>query len=286
MALKPPYPSLGRCIYCLKEFTPESLTEEHIVPHSLNGTWKIVKAACEKCQKHSNEYYEQKALKCDLVRIPRKLLDLKRRKKNQPLILPKVFVGKTAHLSNPQGVPTVELEEDNYPPLFPMLDLKPAGKLIGVDRSVETDMKIRLCVRHIGKPNQSTPGEISTRHTFAHRAFFLMIVKIAYCFAIAELGPEGFCGEEVRELLKGDRNDLYNFVGGSINGERLTDRYLHHLAFRERGGVRTVIVHLFSSYGAPPYEVVLGESCAANSKPRIPLMRPGAKLTRTGKECP
>jgi hypothetical protein len=63
-----------------------------------------------------------------------------------------------------------------------------------------------------------------------------------------------------RQLLRGDRDDIYNFVGGSVNDERLTNRFLHYLAFRQRGNWLTVIVHLFSSYEAPPYEVVVGTS--------------------------
>src|SRR4051812_9345957 len=46
--------------------------------------------------------------------------------------------------------------------------------------------------------------------------------------------PLGFDGSEIRTLLEGKRDDIYNFVGGSLNDERLIGRFLHHLALRER----------------------------------------------------
>jgi hypothetical protein len=85
-----------------------------------------------------------------------------------------------------------------------------------------------------------------------------MLAKMGYCFAMAERSRDGFNGDEIRELLSGDRDDVFNFVGGSVNEERLTARHLHYLACRERKSLLTVIVHLFSSYDAPPYEIVVG----------------------------
>jgi len=56
----------------------------------------------------------------------------------------------------------------------------------------------------------------------------------------------------------GDREDIYNFVGGSLDHENLGTQSLHNLAFRERGDLLTVVVQLFASFGAPSYEVVVG----------------------------
>jgi hypothetical protein len=96
-----------------------------------------------------------------------------------------------------------------------------------------------------------------------------MLSKIACCFAVAERGFEKYKDSALRELVLGERDDLHNFVGGALNGERLTDRYLHHLAFRKRGEFNTVLIHLFSSYLAPAYEVIIDE--VANQRP---LLRP------------
>jgi hypothetical protein len=185
-------------------------------------------------------------------------LELKRRKKKEPLAMPPVWPGETAGLASVKGIDRMYLEADVYPPIFTMVQLQPAGKLVGIDRDVVREQKIRIWFRNIAKPNQRIAENISIRQVFDHAAFARMLVKIGYCFAVAERGVDGFDGSDVRQLLCGERDDIYNFVGGSVGGERLTDRYLHHLAFRQRGDFCTVIVHLFSSYGAPPYEVVVG----------------------------
>ena len=73
-----------------------------------------------------------------------------------------------------------------------------------------------------------------------------MIAKIAYCYAVAENGIEPYLNSEVRQLVRGERDDFYNFVGGSLRDDRLTQGYLHHLAFRQRGDLQTVLVHTHS----------------------------------------
>ena len=137
------------------------------------------------------------------------------------------------------------------------------GKLVGIDRSFPLDLQYRQCqidldqiVKLERKPPQA--GATSLRQIFDISAVGMLIVKIAYCFAVAEFGLSRFQGDEIRQLLCDQRDDVYNFFGGSLNGERLTNRHLHWISFRERVGFLTVIVHLFSSLNAPPYEFVVG----------------------------
>lgn len=273
--------SPGKCIYCCRDDV--KLGEEHIVPLSLNGTWAIDAAACKPCGDHTNEAYENAALQCDMVRAVRKFLELRRRRPNKkkPLVFPPKWPHGTASVAAPgPGQPTTD---DDYPPLFNMLIIEPATKLLS---SPSARDKIRLWIRLVenGKPSGIVISDEVTlsksydseaqqviacdyvykgkkegiRQLFATRAFGRMLARIAYCFAVAELKIDGFDGTEIRQLLRGERDDVFNFVGGSLNNERLTDRYLHYLAFRKRGDWQTVIVHLFSSYNAPAYEVVVG----------------------------
>lgn len=253
MAPKPPYPSPRNCIYC---GLTDVKSEEHIVPFVLNGSWVIEKAACDDCRTRTNEAYENKALNCDLLVVPRKLLDLKRRrrgKNKKPLLFPPSFAAGTAHLT--ESGERINLLENEYPPVMVMIVLEPAGKLVGLERVTGSEQKIRIWMRSLAQ--RSHPAQ-TVRQRFAHFHFAMMLAKIGYSFAVAERGMGGFEGSEIRELLAGNRDDVYNFIGGSIGGERLTDRFLHHLALRERGEWLTAIVHLFASYQAPPYEVVVG----------------------------
>jgi hypothetical protein len=89
--------------------------------------------------------------------------------------------------------------------------------------------------------------------------FSLTLAKIAYTYAVAERGLNGFDGDEIRALLRGERDDVYNFVGGLSRPEHFANRHLHALYIRERGDVLTVVVHLFASCKMMPYEVVVGK---------------------------
>src|SRR4030088_2476375 len=101
----------GRCVYCGKKFTPKQLTDEHIVPLTLNGDWVIVMGACDPCARLSNILYEEKALHSDMIRVPRAILELKRRKAKEkgPIEMPPIFPHGTAgqtsvDVSEPQKV--------------------------------------------------------------------------------------------------------------------------------------------------------------------------------------
>jgi hypothetical protein len=39
---------IGKCIYCGSE---KNLTDEHVVPYGLKGSWKLLKASCANCSK-------------------------------------------------------------------------------------------------------------------------------------------------------------------------------------------------------------------------------------------
>jgi hypothetical protein len=139
-----------------------------------------------------------------MIRVARRLLELKRRKK-KPLIMPPVWRGNVAGMTSVDGLERLQLEPGQYPPVFSMVIFQPAGKLLGIDRNVVREGQIRVWFRNIAKSNQQPIGDVTVRHVFDHAAFARMLAKIAYCYAIAELGLDGFNGEEIRQLLCGDR---------------------------------------------------------------------------------
>jgi len=285
------YPSTGRCIYCGEYPSAQTvLTEEHIIPESLQGTWKL-SGACKQCAEKSNEEYENPVLQSDMVRTMRASLALRRKrwKKKPPIRMPPLFVYGTSLKATLQEEDYLPDDGDvTYPPIFFMLLLEPALKLVGLDPQIPLDQRpIRLWLRAIENPlnpgpvvisdpailrdaytsktdllfsaNVNLGRAVSIRQRFPLRKFMRMLSKIAYCFAVAEHGFEKYKDSVLRKIVLGEREDLYNFVGGAINGEHLTDRYLHYLAFRKRGDFETVRVHLFSSYRAPAYEVAIND---------------------------
>ncbi|TIS86131.1 MAG: HNH endonuclease [Mesorhizobium sp.] len=254
----------GRCVYCrtdMSGYAADEVTDEHIIPRALNGTLVIRNGACAECARLSNKNYEAAALNSDLL-VPRRLLELKasrRRGKNQsaPRPLPPVALGDC-------GVFDLDLAREDYPQFFSLVVFQPAGLLIGVDRGGDLQNPSFQSFNLGGKSRDS---DVTTKHTMINGPFAMMLAKIAYCYATAKWGESFFDAKDIRDLLLGRRNDVYNFVGNTESPERLTTRILHGLYVRHRGEWLTVLVHLFASChdtkdssDCHPYEVVVGRA--------------------------
>jgi hypothetical protein len=253
----------GKCVYCLKDFEPDDLTDEHIVPRALNGGLILKKGACRPCAAKSNKDYEGAALNNDLL-VPRRILEL-RKSRNRgasqppPQPLPPVGIGDLTM----GGDCNIQLSDAEYPAWFPLVLFPAPGLLAGVDRGSELK-SLRLQIFNLGS-DKNRATNVTTNAPMINGPFAKMLAKIGYCYAVAERGFDAFEGNDIRSLLAGDRDDVYNFVGSPKEPEILADRNLHALYFRERGDWLTVLVHLFASCNgdpkvpAIPYEVVVGK---------------------------
>lgn len=259
------YQGPGRCIICLKPFTASSSGDnapslEHIIPEYLCRTGEIVikDGTCVGCNNAANKRFEQPAANADF-KVPRILLDLKRKKrslaKKRKLQLPAIALGNLPIRDDDFNV---YLTNDEYPNFIHLYSFKVAGKIANIDRGGELEDPVFIFL-HLGEKPTQIKGKFTIETVLNHTAYSLTLAKIAYCFAVAEIGLDAFNGNEIRSLLKGERSDTYNFVGGLSVSERLNNRFLHKLYIRYRGNLVTVIVHLFASYKMIPYEVVVGE---------------------------
>lgn len=260
------YKSDGKCLYCrddLANFPADQVTDEHIIPRALNGSLIIRNGACAPCAKISNKNYENIALNNDLF-VPRRLLELRSRNRGRnqkpPEPLPLVALGD--HVMG-GGVFNIQLSDAEYPNKFSLVLFRPAGRLAGQDRGTDLN-ELRLQIFNLGG-NKGRRMDVTTREPFVNGPFAKLLAKIAYCYAVAERGFDAFDSSDIRDLLMGRRDDVYNFVGNPAEPEVLGNRHLHALYFRERDDWLTVYVHLFASCnGDPemptiPYEVVVGK---------------------------
>lgn len=254
------YRGKGRCIFCLTELPPEELTDEHIIPEALSGIgqMKILKGSCSDCNAEANSRYEQEALKLDFGPA-RAVIGLRRKRRGKgqkPRTELEVALGDW--VTDPyRPAKLVNIPPEQYPDVFMLTMFRPAGILSGADRQELSE--IRFGISQFDGRNSDL--DVTTNETKSPWALALTIAKIAYTFAVAELGIEGFNGESIRDLLKDRRSDAFNFVGSLPieSKEHFTQRHLHKLYLRERNGWQTVIVHLFASFGHQPYEVVVGK---------------------------
>jgi HNH endonuclease len=143
----------GQCVYCGNKFPLDELTDEHIVPLTLNGDWIIVKGACNTCASKSNKLYENKALQSDTIRVPRAILDLKRRRaqKKGPIEMPPIFPYGTAAQTSVDLSEYRKVEIADYPPYFVMPIIEPAAILgASYKTRVKPDRrKLKLWLRYI-----------------------------------------------------------------------------------------------------------------------------------------
>jgi len=246
----------------LERFELEFLTEEHIVPMAIGGSLVIRNGSCRNCAEFSNSSYENQALNEDL-KIPKFLLGLKGRGKgNLPKNirhLPSVHAG---HAMTKDLGERLDFSPELYPKVFSLIVFQPPGFLAGIERGGMLSNPGWQIFNLGGK--QATGVTVRVKHT--NGPFAKTLAKIGYCYAVAELGLDGFDGRAIRDLLRGKRDDVYNFVGSIQKPEFLTKAPLHGLYIRRRGDWLTVLIHLFAScdndHAKPsiPYEVVVGKS--------------------------
>jgi hypothetical protein len=253
---------IGRCIFCLDG--KKKLTKEHIVLYGLSkkGQMFIRKGSCVECNNGMNERFENNVLQNDFLDV-RAVLELERRKrKNQaPLKTHPVNV-----LGDDGLMHTVTLKPADHPGHVQWQVLSPAGLLVNEDRDKDgTLTSLAIWFADI-TPDRLKYRSIEYRIPNIAGAMPLTIAKAAYAFAIVELGLDAFDGSEIRDLLCGKRNDIYNFVGGlSVDEKFDTDSAFHRFYVRRRGELQTgelqtIVVHLFASFDAPPWEIVVGKA--------------------------
>lgn len=246
------YLGMGKCLVCLESSV--DLTREHIINLGLSSDGEIYinNATCAACNRRMNEVFENPAMQSDYLEV-RAILGLKRRKKRKKLRLPKISV-----MDDHTGIwHELDIPIEKRPGTIAFIELPPAGLLAKVDRrpglaSVAMRLKNLFPERAYRNMSSNLP--------FVEGAAPRLIAKAGYMYGVAEFGLEAFDGREIRDLLMDKREDIYNFIGGISQPERLDADELHRFYIRRRGDLLTVIVHLFASIDAPAYEVVLGRA--------------------------
>lgn len=252
------YEGIGMCIYCLDR--GKQLTREHVVPYGLSGRGEmfIKKGSCIACNGLMNKNFENPAMQNDL-RDARAILTLKRRKrKGQVPLLPNPVI-----VSDRMGKQhVVQLPADQHPGFVAWSRTKPAGRLVNQVRGSLMD-GVEVWIGTL-TPERAKYREMGSTTAMVAGALPMLVAKAAYTFAIAELGFQSFDGADIRGLLRGDRDDIFDFVGGALDGEQALneDGDLHHFFWRNRDGQLVVTVHLFASFGAPAWDVALGPMAA------------------------
>ena len=91
-------------------------------------------------------------------------------------------------------------------------------------------------------------------------AYAWSIAKWAYALAVAERGLDCCDTQAMRALLRGERDDVFAFVGTREPRAPASRERLHDHSVQDNGPWLTVTLALFASAGMVPYEVVIGRA--------------------------
>jgi hypothetical protein len=246
------YGPVGKCIYC---GSTNNLSREHIVPVGLSGTAVLLAASCDACARVTGKV-ERALLRGSMwpVRVLRQLRSRRPREAPKTESLEVERHGKLEKLQ-------IALEE--YPVLLPLPIFEMPAELGGpptphgvLVKGLHTisfgprpgEVMQRLGATRVRLTRSDQPGE-SDR----------LVAKIAYCYAIAQLGSDAFERVFVLNGILGRQDDIGRWVGTWRDVAGPYPGLLHRLSLQQTGEAVLVEVQLFADSETPSYIVVVGQ---------------------------
>lgn len=206
----PSYRPVGQCIYCGE--AESALSDEHIIPYSLNGILVLPKASCSTCAGVTSRSEREVARSMyGLLRVKRGFKT--RRKNSQPT---SAGVG----LFDQAGEKRITLLPiDQVPTLYGALELPPPGILSGAPRT-ESNPELKIHLK--GDESEmaaaaATLGAdtIALKVIVEWRAFARLLAKIAHSYLVATVGLRGYT-PLLPDLILGRSLHLSHYVGGAV----------------------------------------------------------------------
>lgn len=253
------YAPVGRCIYCGTTKLPalaKRFGDEHIVPLALNGGLILPQASCRRCERVINREIEEPLLTGNWAhfRAKHKLPTRRPKRRKKSMML---------HGSRIR----IPIAEYTAPTL--VYQFAPARALSGAEpvpnpsawsvRHIVSngDEETALQRRYPGWDGRHMIGPVEP-YRFAR-----FIAKIAYGFAVAEIGL-GCFRSTVRNIILGRSEDYFRLVGSPSRESASPKDGKHHFDIQLRVNVPSrliivVSVKLFAGVGFPAYHAVVGE---------------------------
>ena len=258
------YSPVGRCIYCDSE---NDLTMEHIIPFGLGGKMELPDSSCRKCAQITSAF-ERTCLRT-MYGALRLLYGMpSRRKKNRPSTLP-LKIKKTSA----EEWTYTEVKQERYPflilfPYFtaPLILAKPP---LPKNRGAATD---KFWIRgaspaYVFKDLLDQLSQELNVYSVMPEAkgsvieFCQLLGKIAYSYAVAELGYGSFYPYLLPGILKAELADCDSYIG-SLEKDEPPSELLHELSLGSSiiSNHIVVRVRLLAKLGAPTYFVAVGRT--------------------------
>jgi hypothetical protein len=241
------------CIYCGS--TEPNRTDEHSMPEALGARIKLPTASCDSCQKKTS-LFERRCTR-DMLGILRKHLGIKGKKRRSGWI-----AGLQVETASGDRI-TIEAPPEQLPnsAALPAFDLP---NLLTGETNCPTEGGCWLYApdRDTDHPLLDQAGAVRVLQPISLYDWSRMLAKIAHSHAYAMLGPASFA-PLLPELILGERDDVWTFVGGSREVMPASKNRLEisfDLAEPMDNGARLLVAHIriFGDLEAPCYVVTVG----------------------------
>lgn len=255
-----PFEPINSCIYCQTE---ENLSDEHIIPYSLDGTYILPKSSCLACANITKKF-EQTCSRTIFGNF-RIIFNLKtRRKKKRPTHLPLKFIFKNRAITRQIAIEDYPnaaclLPEFDYPEIL-------SGKKTKV---IFRPFDATLFNRDERLKKLYEPGLLKVESIVKsdEKAFGRLLAKIAHGIAVARCGKDSFT-PLLNDIILGKKDNHRSLVGNFPRGgqpiadpnlDELHDVILGLCANSEQKVVLVAGIELFRGGTIiPPYCVVIG----------------------------
>lgn len=257
MFLKP----VLKCIYCGSADVP--LSDEHVIPFSLGGTWVLPDASCADCADITSGF-ERSISRGTYLALRTKAgfptYHPKKRPKSFEAVLVKVDGNRQK----------INIPASKYPTIYPVLHLPPPGILSSAELN-EKNPEMRLSLAG----NQDEMNALAAAYPDAAGLEFSSdiswgtlcraLAKIAHSFTVGHFGTKGYT-PLLPPLIFGSYPYLSNLVGGAVDIKMRGNRIFELRVDRSTDGLELsvdptghIIVNIDIMGGRlPTYAVVAG----------------------------
>lgn len=240
---------IGRCVYC---DSIDALSDEHVVPYGLGGTWKLIDASCGDCRDATSKI-ERIILREHFLAVRTVTRMPTRREAGRPAKLSQKLEGAS-------GKMTLDLELESHPaPLvFPLFESSPVG---ADDNDLPLKYHALRVARRKGRLEEiaaTTSADKWTLPCADPDTFARFLAKVGYCFAVGSFGLENIAEHFVRSFIKTGRPTIGKRLRSTDPPAQAINDGAHHLSVEVEDGDIISRVRLFAIRGSPIYSVVVG----------------------------
>lgn len=247
------FPPVGRCIYC---DSVDDLSDEHIIPYSMEGNYLLPKSSCEECRRRTA--IVENCARTMFGAFRSRFGFQTRRPESRILEVDLFRIGSPAGAAPVARGPAEKYARLTLPFLEPPRVLSGRPLLLGSD-----PFPLRGSVNIEPQSVPDRDVTLESRNVIAVKPFIRMVAKIGLGISYAYF-PDRF-RPLVREMILGKSLDPSRYVGGApefpipptLNSLHFTGWSL----LKGRDGVSYLCCHvrLFSGMGAPSYQVLVGD---------------------------